>query len=188
MTPTKDTESLSFDEAAQGLLKGDFSRLEPLFKDRPSPGGQCRVMEWYEQGCFGSEPLALAEAFTCACFLGRTKVVEFFLAQGLDPSGGARTGLNAFHWAANRGNLDTVKLLIRQQTPLEIESMYGGTVLGTAVWSAVNEPRPDHISIIEALISAGARLDAADYPSGDERLDELLRRYGAGTTIADGQG
>ena len=181
MTPTEDTELPSFRDAVQGLLKGDFSRLEPLCNDLPSPGGQCRVVEWYELGYFDTEPVALAEAFTCACFLGRTKVVEFFLAQGLDPSGGAGTGLNAFHWAANRGNLDTVKLLIRQQTPLETESMYGGTILGTAVWAAVNEPRPDHISIIEALISAGARLDVAGYPSGDERLDELLRRHGAGT-------
>ena len=57
--------------------------------------------------------------------------------------------------------------------------MYGGTVLGTAVWSAINEPRSNHISIIEALLKAGARLDAVKYPSGSERVDEVLRQHGA---------
>ena len=52
-------------------------------------------------------------------------------------------------------------------------------MLGTAVWSAINEPRADHIRIIEALIAAGAKLDAAGYPTGNEQVDEVLRRYGA---------
>jgi hypothetical protein len=42
--------------------------------------------------------------------------------------------------------------------------MYKGTVLGTAVWSAINEPRPDHLRIIEALIEAGAQVDDVGYP------------------------
>jgi hypothetical protein len=32
--------------------------------------------------------------------------------------------------------------------------------------------------LIETLISAGARLDAAGFPTGNERVDELLRRHG----------
>ena len=87
--------------------------------------------------------------------------------------------MNGLHWAANRGQLETVKLLIERKAPLEIKNMYGGTVLGTAVWSAVNEPRVDHVLIIEALIIAGANLDAAGYPSGNAQVDELLRRHGA---------
>jgi hypothetical protein len=65
-------------------------------------------------------------------------------------------------------------LPIRKNAPLETRSMYGGTVLDTAVW--INEPRPDHLSIIEALISAGARVEDVGYPSGDERVDEVIRR------------
>src|SRR5207245_2166775 len=101
----------------------------------------------------------------------------------VDPAAGANTGLNAFHWAANRGQLDTVKLLLERKASLEIKSMYGGTVLGTAVWSAINEPRADHLAIIEALIAAGAKLDGAGYPTGNERVDEVLRRYGAGRAV-----
>ena len=32
-----------------------------------------------------------------------------------------------------------------------------------------------HLRIIEVLLQAGAQVGAADYPSGDERVDELLR-------------
>jgi hypothetical protein len=73
-----------------------------------------------------------------------------------------------------------VKLLLRHHAPLEVHNAYGGTVLGCAVYSAVHEPRPEHIAIIEALLAAGANVGAADYPSGDARVDEALHRFGAG--------
>lgn len=57
--------------------------------------------------------------------------------------------------------------------------MYDGTALGTAVWSAINEPRVDHFAIIEELLAAGARAQDAGYPTGKESLDALLRRHGA---------
>ncbi|MBI4165337.1 MAG: ankyrin repeat domain-containing protein [Acidobacteria bacterium] len=180
MAPHKGNDYLLFREAVQGLLRGDFTRLEPLFDDQSCPDRhKCCILDWYEKGYFDQEPMALDEALTCACFLGRTSIADFLLAQGVDPSAGAGTGLNGFHWAANRGQLETIKLLIQRKMPLETKSMYGGTVLGTAVWSAINEPKPNHIAIIEALINAGARLDAVGYPTENERVDEVLRRYGA---------
>lgn len=169
-----------FGDAVRGLERGDFSRLAPLFGEDPSlGGGRCRIVAWFEAGYFHGEPKALNEALSCACFNGRTGVAAFLLDAGVDPAAGDGTGLNAFHWAANRGQLETVKLLIERKAPLEVLNMYGGTVLGCAVWSALHEPRADHIPIIEALLAAGAKVDAAEYPSGDERVDELLRRYGA---------
>ena len=165
-----------FTDAVRGLIAGDFSRLDPLFEERD--GRQSQIIEWYEASLFANEPKALDEALTCACFNGRTEVVDYLLAHGVDPPGGANTGLNGFHWAANRGQLDVVMLLIRHQAPLETRSMYDGTVLGTAVWSAINEPRPDHLRIIEALIKAGARVDDVGYPTGSETVDDLFRRLG----------
>jgi len=164
---------LLFEDAVRGLIGGDFSRLDPLFEGRP-----CRIIEWFEADLFVDEPKALDEALTCACFNGRTEVVDYLLAHGVDAPGGANTGLNGFHWAANRGQLDVVLLLVRHQAPLEKRSMYDGTVLGTAVWSAINEPRPDHLRIIEALIKAGAQICDAGYPTGNETVDEVFRRLG----------
>lgn len=173
----KPSDDLIWRDALRGLERGDFSRLEPLFdKDRSLDGHRCRIVDWYEKGYFENEPKALAEALTCACFLGRASVADFLLTEGVDPAAGTGTGLSAFHWAANRGNLDTVKLLIERKAPLELVNMYGGTVLGCTVWSAINEPRIDHLAIIEALLAAGANIDEAEYPTGDERVDQVLRR------------
>ena len=141
---------MTFPEAVQGLLHGDFSRLEPLFRSGA-------IMAWHGQGRFADQPAALAEALTCACFNGCVDVAEVLLAHGVDPAGGAATGLDALHWAANRGQLEAVRLLLRHNAPLDTRSMYGGTVLDTAQWSAIHEPRPDHARIIEELIAAGAK-------------------------------
>src|SRR5882762_1742691 len=163
---------IMFRDAVKGLIAGDFSRLEPLFDDRPNVDGhRCRIIEWCDANLFANEPKALDEALTCACFNGRTSVAAYLMAHGVDPQAGGNTGLNGFHWAANRGQLDLVMLLISRKVPLETRSMYGGTVLSTAVWSAINEPRPEHVRIIEALINAGAQVDDVGYPSGNERVD-----------------
>jgi hypothetical protein len=149
-------------DALRRIERGDFSWSEPLFYEDPSREGErCRIIEWYEMGYFEHESEALAEALSCACFLGRTNIAEFLLDKGVDPAAGIGTDLAAFHWAANRGNLDTVKLLIERKAPLEQRNMYGGTVLDCTVWSAINEPRHDHIGIIEALIAAGANVNEA---------------------------
>src|SRR5438105_3669071 len=94
--PSKDDPQ--YRDAVQGLSRGDFSRLDPLFDER--------IVEWHRLGLFDGEPEALAEAFCCACFLGKTDVAEYLLGQGVDPLAGSGTGMNAFHWAANRGQLE----------------------------------------------------------------------------------
>ncbi|MBI3425926.1 MAG: ankyrin repeat domain-containing protein [Acidobacteria bacterium] len=174
------SNKIVFPDAIAGLLAGDFSRLAPLFADdKPEAGQRCAIIVWVEQGLFANEPKALAEALSCACFLGCTTVAETLIQHGVNAEAGNGTGLNALHWAANRGQLEVVRLLLQHQTPLETRSMYGGTALGTAVWAAIHEPRGDQLPIIEALLDAGARVDEAEYPTGNEQIDELLRRHGA---------
>jgi len=169
-----------FRDTLQGLHNGDFSRLEPRFvgettgADRRAP-----ILEWHEQGRFRDESSALAEALTCACFLGRIDVAQYLLTHGVDPSGGSGTGLNALHWAANRGQLEAVRLLVGWKAPLETRNMYGGNVLDTAVWSAIHEPRPGHLTIIAELLEAGARLNGQEWPTGHEEIDVILRRRSA---------
>lgn len=169
------TGDAEFSDALIGLERGDFSRLEPLFVGTGNgSGSRPRILEWYEQGLLLDRPTALAEALTCACFLGQTSVAGYLLTHGVDAAAGAGTGMNAFHWAVNRGQLETVRLLIQHNVPLETRNMYGGTVLGAAIWAAINEPKPDHLQIIEELVNAGARME--DYPTGHEPVDAVLRR------------
>lgn len=170
----------AFQDALAGLRNGDFTRLSPLFAESSTRGAtRAQIVRWHAAGLFANHPEEATEALTCACFLGEVGVAEYFLAHGLDAAGGMRTGLNAFHWAANRGQLEAVRLLVRHHAPLETRNMYGGTVLGGAVWAAVHETKPDHLAVIEELLRAGADVREAELPSGAARIDELLRRFGA---------
>lgn len=177
VTMTAGTDDAMFSDALEGLYRGDFSQLEPLFDERSSRSGKPQIIEWHKQGRLRDQSKALKESLTCASFLGRTIVVEYLLKQGVHPSGGAGTGLDALHWAANRGQLEAVRLLIGAKAPLETRSMHGGTALETAIWSAINEPRRDHLQIIEELLRAGARLDDMEYPTGHQSIDAILQRY-----------
>ena len=161
-------------EVLQGLKHGDFSRLEPQFTpDYTEVDARCRVIDWYEQGAFENEPQALVEALTCACFLGRTGIAEYLLQRGVDVTAGTGTGLSAFHWAANRGQLATVKLLLKYNAPPEMKNSYDGTVLSGTLWAALHERlRPDHWPIVEALIAAGAQVE----PEWQPEIEELRRR------------
>ena len=170
-------DSAVFDDALKGLRNGDFSRLDPLFHSES--GAPSQIINWVEEGRFLGHDQALSEALTCACFNGRVEVAEYLLRRGIAPSGGRATGLDALHWAVNRGQLEAVRLLIQHKVPLESRSMYGATALGTAVWSALQEPRANHLVIIEELLAAGALAQDAGYPTEKAGIDALLRSYGA---------
>ena len=163
-------------DALRGLKNGDFSRLDPLFQSKD--GFAPQIIRWIEEGAFRGHDSEIAEALTCACFNGRIAVAEYLLTRGVPPSGGMGTGLNAIHWAANRGQLEAVKLLIRHHVPLETRSMYDGTALGTAVWAAINEPRTaDHLAIIQELLAAGGDVTQSGYPTGNQGIDALLKQH-----------
>jgi hypothetical protein len=115
-----------------------------------------------------------------ACEYGRNNAVEFLLEKGADLSAPDANGQTALHWAVVGGHRGTVELLLERKAPLEVRNVYGGTVLGQAVWCVMHGDRHiDYISLVETLLSAGASAQAAGYPTGHERLDELLRRRGA---------
>ena len=103
-------------------------------------------------------------------------MIFYLLNHRVSPEGGSDTGVNGFHWAADRGQLEVVRLLIDHGARLESRNIYGGTVLGVAVWSALNKLRPNHVPIIEALIKAGANIHNVGYPSGNETVNEVFSR------------
>ncbi len=118
--------------------------------------------------------------FPWACEYGRNDVVEFMLDHGMDLQAGENIDETGLHWAAIGGHVDTIKLLLARGARLEARNCYGGTVLGQATWSAMNgDSGIDYVPVIATLLAAGAKVDEADYPTGNEQIDELLRRYGA---------
>jgi len=172
-----------FLDAIEALNVGDFSRIQAHFENRETLGrSRSQIEQWYEEGRFDTRLAALAQAFTCACMLGRTTVAAFILDKGIDPTRGSETGQTGFHYAVSGGHLDTAKLLIERKVPLEVKNMYGGTVLDQALWSAIHEPKPDHAIIIEHLIAAGANVHAV---GGREFVDAVLRRHRANSEGLD---
>ena len=125
--------------------------------------------------------------FMWACEYGHTNVVEFLLDWGFDP-GTLAGGMTGLHWAMVGGHLDTIKLLLDRKAPLEIENCYGGTVFSCAIWAVCNsgpvgrwpDSNTDWAAIIQLLIDAGAKVYETDidFPTGNDRVDELLRRHG----------
>jgi len=118
--------------------------------------------------------LLVEQAFIYACQYGHNNICEFLLDHGVDPSAQAKIGQTGLHYAAHYGQLETVKMLIERRSPLEVKNMYGGTVLGQALWSAFNEPHKNHLQIVEVLIAAGAVIES----DWTKWIDELRRREG----------
>jgi len=143
--------------AVDALEKGDFSRLQD---ELGGPAAfERQIVAWYEEGKFDEASETLAEALSCACMLGRTTTARFLIDKGVDPYAGMKTWLAGPHYAVSSGHLDTVQMLLEKKVPLEVKNLYGGTMFGQALWSAVYEHKPSHADIIVALIKAGAVIE-----------------------------
>ena len=119
----------------------------------------------------------MESGFGWACEYGRNDVVDFLLDRGVDLRAGEKTNQTGLHWAGIGGELETVNLLLKRGAPVEAKNAYGGTVLDQAIWCVINGERSvDYVPIIRALLAAGARIEEADYPTGNQRVDDLLRR------------
>lgn len=139
------------------LDKGDYSALEEMLGG--SDGFDRHMVNWFGEGRFRDHPELLAEALSCACMLGRYVTAKHLLEAGVEPYAGMKTWLAGPHWAASGGHPEIMKLFIDRGISLEVENKYGGTVLGQALWSAVNEHKPAHAEVIEMLIDAGAIIE-----------------------------
>jgi ankyrin repeat protein len=129
----------------------------------------------------------MESGFIWACEYGRAEVANFLLQMGVDINTYRQFKLTGLHWAAASGDISTVKVLLRHGAPLEAKNVWGGTPLGAAIWAATESdpndpvwPKADWVAIVELLLEAGANIDEVAYPTGDSRVDAVLRRHGAG--------
>ncbi len=124
-------------------------------------------------------------ALAWACKFARADVAEFLLDIGVNPASKDGYDMTALHWAAPNGMIGVVRRLLALGAPLEALNRWEGTVLGSTIHFAVHMPVKgvDYPAMLETLIAAGADVNAA-YPSGDGRIDALLKRHGAGRARA----
>jgi ankyrin repeat protein len=116
--------------------------------------------------------------FGWACEYGRTEVVKFLLDRGVDIRSQAH-GQTGLHWAVVGGQLETIRVLLERGAPLEDKNVHGGSVLGQATWCVIHgDPGVDYVPIVTTLLDAGAEIQEAIYPTGNTRIDDLLRSRG----------
>ena len=172
--------------AAAGLGREDLVRRFVDASGHAIADGPLASVRWLR---LPRDPQAhLERALIWAAALGRTAMVEFLSMQHVNLGATDDQGLTAMHWAAVQGHQDVLDVLLSRRAPMEARNVYGGTVLGAAVWASTHVDgvfRPggfapaDHVAIIERLIAAGARIDAVGYPSGNRVVDAVLERHGA---------
>ena len=76
--------------------------------------------------------------------------------------------------------LDVMNVLIAKGAQLESRNTWGGTVVDSTVWFAVNAPVPgvDYPQVVDRLLQAGADPDEIYPPSaGIAVIDDLVKRY-----------
>lgn len=107
---------------------------------------------------------------------GRAALVKLLLANGADPLAATSTGgATALHFAAGHGDAETVRALLDKKVPVDVrETAWGQTPL---MWAAAY----NRVSAIDALIKAGAGLEAAskidDIPKQEREIRaELVAR------------
>lgn len=175
------------DNVVTAAAVGREDLVRSLVVDRYTLRGELpgRAPGWFRWPDEARAHIELALLF--ACGFGREPVAMFLLDLGVDPAAKDGNGMTALHWAAASRCMNLVRLLIGRGAPLEAENSWGGTVLDSTVWFAINAPRTtscsshDYPAVIEALLSAGALAAAVTpFPTGDGELDGVLRRHGAG--------
>jgi len=90
-------------------------------------------------------------------------------------------GYSPLHNAAWSGNGALVDLLISRGHPVDLRDPgFEATPLGWALHDCLVEkrhPEGDFAHVVELLLKAGSPWDASTYPTGDARVDEVMRRF-----------
>ncbi len=90
-------------------------------------------------------------------------------------------GYSPLHNAAWSGDSALVDLLISRGHPVDlVDPRYNSTPLGYAIHDCIVEkrhPEGDFARVVELLLKAGSPWQPSIYPTGDQRVDEVLGRF-----------
>lgn len=118
-------------------------------------------------------------ALAWACKFGRADVALYLLNVGVDPNSRDRD-FTALHWAAARGLMDVIDVLIAKGAQLDARNTWEGTVVDSTAWFSVNHPMPgvDYPRVIDRLLAAGADVNQIYPPlTGIAAVDAVITRF-----------
>ena len=110
-----------------------------------------------------------------------TGAVRALLAAGVPVNSRGEHGATALHWACWKGYADLVRLLLDRGSSLTAEDeQFHGTPAGWFGHGTQNcaGHGGDYAEVARALIAAGAKIPAADMPTGRPEVDAVLREHG----------
>ncbi|MEI7985516.1 MAG: ankyrin repeat domain-containing protein [Armatimonadota bacterium] len=180
--------------------RGNRAVLDHLTKES-SPVRRLIAAAWLEdneaveeilrnQSNFVAEIGTDARAITDAAQAGQTETVRLLLTAGFDPNTPGMDSGSALHVACWFGYVDIVRLLV-DRVPVDLKDRnHGSPPLGWAAHGSqwCNNPKGDYVAVVEALVVAGADLNAPANSGGTSMLDQagqredvkdVLRKYGA---------
>jgi hypothetical protein len=153
-----------------GLVEAAGSGMLALVEELVAAGTETRNADALEQ---------MREGFLLACQFGRDAVVELLIAAGVEVAAQDGRTQTCLHHAVIGGHVETVKLLLKHNPPLEAVNAYGGTPLGQALWSAAHGGDAEvYLAILEALTAAGAMIPERHVPVNAE-IDAWLAQHGS---------
>jgi hypothetical protein len=121
----------------------------------------------------------MTASFLNACGYGRKEVVAFLLDRGVDVSTQDKDGQTGLHWAVIGGHPEIVRVLLAKNAPLEVQNLYGGTVLGQCLWSAAHGGnKKAYLQILELLAAADAKIPERHVPV-NKQVDAWLAKRGS---------
>jgi len=164
------------DNAVAAAAVGREDRVRKLVIDRASlaPGARSFETRWFR---VPGDPRAHIEmALAYACAFRRAAIARYFLDLGVSVAARDKDDMTALHWAAASGALELMDELVSRGAPLEARNTWGGTVLGSTCYFAIEQPFAgvDYAPVIAKLIAAGAALGPASWARSHPTVGPLL--------------
>lgn len=112
----------------------------------------------------------------------RTLAVRAMLQRGFPVTAVAQHGAMPLHWAAFHGNAEMLADVLRHNPPLDARDRdHDGPPMGWLIHGAANPwhgiATGKYAECARLLLAAGAEIEAADIPTGNDDLDQVLRAH-----------